>query len=95
MVIGVGIVELRLPGCHSLKEKRGVVKSLTARLHNKFNVSCSELDHNDAWQSASIGVATIANSTERVQEVITQALAWIERNRPDVTVVDHSLEIIH
>lgn len=95
MVVGIALIELYLPGSHSLKDKRSVVKNLTARLHHEFNVSCSEVDHQDVWQSAAIGVAVISNDAAHVQDVISHVVGWIERNRPDVEVVDQSLEIIH
>ena len=95
MIVGIGLIELYLPGSHSLKDKRSVVKSLTARLHHEFNVSCSEVDHQDVWQSAAIGVAVVSNDAAHVQEVMSHVVSWIERNRPDVEVVEQSLEIIH
>ena len=93
-IVGVGTITLHLPGSHSLKAKRGVVKSLTARIHHEFNVSCAEIDYQDVWQSAQIGVAIISNDAAYVQAVIERIVGWIERNRPDVTVADHTLEII-
>jgi uncharacterized protein len=95
VVVGISLIELYLPGSHSLKDKRSVVKSLTARLHHAFNVSCSEVDHQDVWQSAAIGVAVVSNDAAHVQDVMGHVVGWIERNRPDVEVVDQSLEIIH
>jgi uncharacterized protein YlxP (DUF503 family) len=95
MIVGVSLIKLYLPGSHSLKDKRSVVKSLTARIHNEFNVSCSEVDHHDVWQSAAIGVAMVSNDTARIQEVLDHVVRWIERNRPDVEIVDQSFEIIH
>jgi hypothetical protein len=95
MVAGLGLIELHLPGSHSLKAKRSVVKSLTARIHREFNVSCSEVDHQDVWQSAVLGVAIVSNDAVHVQQVMGHVVGWIERNRPDVEVVEHTLEIIH
>lgn len=94
MIIGICEIELHLPGVRSLKAKRSVVKSLTARLHREFNVSCAEIDHHDVWQSAVVGVAVISTSAGHAQGVLQTALRWIEDNRPDVMVVDHSIEII-
>ncbi len=52
--------DLRIPGCTSLKQKRHVVKTLTASLRQKFNVSVAEVDHHDLWQRTTIGVASVA-----------------------------------
>jgi uncharacterized protein YlxP (DUF503 family) len=94
MVIGACTVELYLPGVDSLKAKRSVLKGLVARLHKEFNVSCAELDHHDLWQSAQLGVAVIANDSAHVQRVLDNVVRWIEHYRPDVSVVDHSVEVI-
>lgn len=94
MVIGVVIIELHLPGVHSLKGKRSIVKSITSRINREFNVSCAEVDHQEVWQTAGIGAAVISNSAVHAQHVLGNLLGWIERNRPDVQVVDHSIEMI-
>ena len=57
MIVGTLLLELRLPENRSLKGKRQVVKSLLARLHNRYNVAAAEVDNNDRWQVATIGVA--------------------------------------
>jgi len=49
MLVGLETFDLRIPGCGSLKEKRHVVKTLTARIRQKFNVSVAEVDHQDLW----------------------------------------------
>ena len=54
MVVGVRSWELALAGCQSLKDKRRIVKSLKDRLHNQFNVSAAEVDHQDSWQRAAL-----------------------------------------
>jgi len=94
MVIGACTIELYLPGVDSLKAKRSVLKGLVARLHKEFNVSCAELDHHDLWQSAQLGVAVISNDGAHVQRVLDNVVRWIEHYRPDVSVVDHTVEII-
>jgi uncharacterized protein len=95
MVVGVSQIQLYLPGSHSLKDKRSVVKSVTARICHEFNVSCAEVDHHDVWQSAAIGVAVVSNDAAHIQDVLNHVIGWIERNRPDIEIVDQSLEIIH
>ncbi len=94
MAIGVQTIELHLPGVHSLKAKRSIMKSLLARLHREFNVSCAEVDLQDTWQSAVIGVAAISSSAVVVQQVLDPIPRWIEVNRPDVQIVDSQLEVI-
>jgi uncharacterized protein YlxP (DUF503 family) len=95
MVIGACTLDLYLPGVTSLKEKRGVLKSLMARLHREFNVSCAEVDHQDVWQSARLGVVIVSNDGAHVQRALDGVVRWVERNRPDVTIVDYNVEVIH
>jgi len=95
MVIGRGIIELHLPGIRSLKEKRSVLKRLIGRLHKEFNISCGEIALHDVWQSATIGIAVVSTAAPHAENVIENVVKWIERNQPDVMVVDHGIEIIH
>jgi hypothetical protein len=93
VVIGACQVRLHLSGCLSLKEKRGRLKPLLARLHKEFNISAAETDLNDVWQSAEITLATVANDAGRVQAELQKIVAWIEHNRPEVEVQDAQIEL--
>lgn len=95
MVVVVATLDLHLPGVASLKEKRGILKTLIARLHKKFNIACAEVDLNDVWQSAALGVAIVSNHAGHGEAVLESVLRWIEQNRPDLEIVDHTFEIIH
>jgi uncharacterized protein len=64
VIVGVMTWELHLAACHSLKEKRHVLKSLKDRLHHRFNVSAAETAHHDLWQRAELTVCVVA--TDRV-----------------------------
>lgn len=94
MVIGTSVIELNLPGIRSLKQKRSVMKGLINRLHRQFNVSCGEVDFQDVWQSAALGVAVISTSAVHAEHVLENIVTWIEWNRPDLMVMGHSVEII-
>ena len=95
MVIVAATIDIYLPGVSSLKEKRGSLKSLIARLHKTFNIAVAEVDLHDVWQSACLGVAIVSNQSAHGERVLENVLRWIERNRPDLEVMDHTLEIIH
>jgi len=92
--VGIGHLTLRLHSSHSLKEKRQVVKSLTARLQNEFNVSVAEVDDNDLWQSAGIGLCCVSNDGVQVERMLDAAVRFIERTRPDLELVDYEKEVI-
>lgn len=94
MIIGVCTIELYLPGNGSLKGKRRVLKSLMARVHHEFNVSIAEVDQQDAWQSAVLGVVCVSNGNDYAHGLLTKVVEWIERNRPDVQVVDFKIKIL-
>lgn len=94
MIIGVCTIELSLPGNSSLKGKRGIIKSLTARLRNGFNVSVVELDNNDLWQSATLGVACISNSADYAHGLLTKVIQWIEDSHYDIELIDYDIELI-
>lgn len=95
MVIGVSLITLHLPGCHSLKEKRQVIKSVMARVRNQFEVAIAEVEEHDRWQIAKIGVSCVSNSGEHAGEILSHVQRYIEETRPDVTVSDVEREIIH
>lgn len=92
--IGLVTIELHLAGIGSLKEKRGIIKSLTTRLQKQFNVSVAEVGYHDSWQSSAIAVATVTNSSALANQVIDSVLKWIERNYPDAEIVDEVIEIL-
>jgi uncharacterized protein YlxP (DUF503 family) len=93
MIVGVCRLTLRLPGKGSLKEKRAVVRSLTARLRSKFNVSVAEVDDNDRWQTATLGVACVSNDALHARRMLDQVVAFVERTRLDAELVDHQIEV--
>ncbi len=93
MFIGSVEIDLNLPGVNSLKEKRKIVKSLLARLQNKFNISISEVDLNDRMRSARIGAAVVSNDKIHADQVIAAVVRTIEGN-PEVIVLDYRVEIL-
>ena len=94
MVVGVCTISLHLPGNSSLKGKRRVVKSIVTRLRQEFNISVSEVDHHDSWQSSTLGVACISTSAGYAHGLLTKVVSWIEAKRPDIPVVDFQIELL-
>jgi len=62
-------VELRIPDAHSLKEKRGTLKPVIAELRRQFGVSVAEVDHQDLWQRATLGIAVVASHAGQLQRL--------------------------
>jgi uncharacterized protein YlxP (DUF503 family) len=68
--IGVLTLDLHIEHSHSLKDKCQVLRSLKDRLRSRFNVATAEIDHQDSWQRAVIGIVTLAGDRSRVEEVL-------------------------
>jgi uncharacterized protein YlxP (DUF503 family) len=94
MSVGILTLQMQLPGCKSLKEKRSRLKPLINRLHREFNVSAAELDQQDDWDSATIGCALISNDSQYVFSFLQSIIHWINKNWPDIALVDDHIEII-
>lgn len=92
MIIATCTIQLSLFGVTSLKGKRRILKSILTRLPRQFNVAVAEIDHQDLWQSAVIGLVTVGNDAGHLHSVLEKAVAWIEQSRPDVPIDDYSIE---
>jgi hypothetical protein len=78
MVVGAARVELHVHGSQSLKEKRGVVRSITQRVRNRFNVSVAEVGGQDTWQIVELGLAVAASDRAGARRRLEQAIEFIE-----------------
>lgn len=94
MAVGLCRVTLRLPENHSLKGKRQVLKSLIAKLHNRFNVSAAEIGDHDSWQMATIGVSCVSADERHADQVLAAVIAFIRSERLDAEMVDVETEIV-
>jgi uncharacterized protein len=92
MLVAVAEFDLRIPGCSSLKEKRHVLKTLIASLRSKFNVAVAEVDHQDLWQRATIGVSSVASEGYHLRRVIHQVERHID-TFPAVEVLSSDLTL--
>ena len=94
MNIGVCKVSLRLPENMSLKGKRQVLKSITSRVRNKFDVAVAEVDDNDNWQLATLGVCCISNNRRHTNQVLSRVFNFISNARFEAEILDYEIEII-
>lgn len=81
MVVGLLSLELHLSGARSLKDKRMVLRSLKDRLR-RLNVAVSELEHQDLWQRAGLGVVTVASSEALARRELDAAVEMVEQIEP-------------
>lgn len=86
-------VEIALPGCRSLKQKRSRLKPLLAQLHRHFNVSAAEIDRHDLHAEAVIACVVVSNDGRHVQRLLEGIPGWIETRWPDLTIIDHHLTV--
>ena len=93
IIVGLCTVELFIPESQSLKDKRQVLLSLKDRLRGQFNLSVAEVDGQDLWQKAVLGLACVANEERYVNQVCDQALNLI-RSVPAVEIVQSRVELL-
>lgn len=78
MFIGVITAELQIPMAQSLKDKRSVIRSLTDKCKNKFNVAVAEVDNKDLWKNAKLGLVTVTGDRRYLEKVIDKIIKFIE-----------------
>lgn len=94
MILGSCRIVLYLPGVHSLKEKRSIVKSVLGRLRSRFNISAAEVDAQDIHQRAVIGVACVSSSFDYARGQLEAVVKWVEEQRPDAPILDYEIELL-
>ncbi|NUQ39059.1 MAG: DUF503 domain-containing protein [Caldilineales bacterium] len=93
MVIAAARIELELhEGC-SLKDKRRVVKSVIARLRQRYNLAAAEVDAHDQWQRAVIGLTTLSTDPAHAHSLLEKAIASLAEWRLDCELADYTIEI--
>jgi uncharacterized protein YlxP (DUF503 family) len=86
MVIGCCQMELHLPACTSLKDKRRVLASLRDRLRNRHNVSFAEVEHQDLWQRAGLALAAVSSHQEQLEKMFSTIRTEIEGAIPGYVI---------
>ena len=93
MPIGLLTLEIHIPDARSLKDKRQVLRSLKERLRARFNVAVAELDHQETWQRAQIGIVSLSNDPTHLEQslraVFDEAEKMLGRE-----LVGHDLEML-
>ncbi|MGP8154194.1 MAG: DUF503 domain-containing protein [Smithella sp.] len=93
MVIGYGIINLRISESGSLKEKRSVLKKILKRTQNAFNVSIAETGNLDNYKLAEIGFAVVGNDSRYINGKVDQLLMFID-NLHAAEVLNSKIEIM-
>ncbi|HID06005.1 MAG TPA: DUF503 domain-containing protein [Armatimonadetes bacterium] len=93
MVIGLCTVELHLLESFSLKDKRRVLQSLMMRIRNRYNVSVTEVDHQNDWTRATVGIACVCTTSRLATQTLNHIINLIE-HEPRVMIEDCSVEML-
>jgi len=93
MFVGSARIELFLPGATSLKDKRSVVRGLKDRIRQRTPAAVAEVDHQDLWQRAALGVAVVSGERRQVGELL-QAVRQIADGTPGAEVIDWQEQVL-
>jgi len=94
MFIGVARFEIFIPESRSLKDKRGVLRSITSVVTKKFNVSIAEVDHQALWQRSAIGISCVSGTMSQCRKVLQEVEKAVGRSALDgAEIVDRSIEV--
>jgi len=80
VVIGALTLTVHVPESRSLKDKRQVVSSLLARIRRQFNVAAAEVEDQDTWQVATLGVVCVSSDRRHADEMCQKVLRWVEED---------------
>ena len=94
MHIGVCRIMLHLPESASLKDKRQVSRSLSARIRNSFNVAVAEVEDHELWQRLTLAVCYVSTDSAHANEMVSKVVDFIEETRRDLELLDYETEII-
>ena len=95
MFIAVGRFEFFIPASRSLKDKRRVLRSVIQTVANKFNVSIAEVEYQDLWQRAAVGVSCVAESIGHCQKVLQEVEKVMAKTALDgAEIVDRSIQVV-
>lgn len=92
MIIGIFKIKIIIPWARSLKEKRMVVKSICAKARGKFNVSIAEVEFQDIYQTAVLGISYVTSDRAQADSIADNVLNFIESNTDgDVSIVEQEI----
>lgn len=94
MVVGTLTVTIQVPDSKSLKDKRQVVRSLTSKVRNKFNVAVAEVSDQNLWQSAVIGIACVSADGQHADEMCQKVLRFVD-DHGEALVTGSHFELVH
>ncbi len=94
MIVAAVRITLLIPDNNSLKGKRQVVRSLIEKVRHRFGVSIAEVDSQDLWQRAELGLAVVGNDEKLLSKRVDQVMHFME-NQHLAEIIDSHLELVH
>lgn len=94
MVIGLCSLEIYIPNCRSLKEKRMIIKGIKESLRNRYNISIAEVEFHNLWQRAKLAVVTVSSQKKRVEQIFSSVLKFLEEKNKDYQLNDIITEFV-
>ena len=91
MTVGIARLTLYIPDSHSLKEKRMVLRRVKDRTRQKFNVAMAEVEDNDVWQRAVLGLAVVGNDGRFVESALDEVIRFVE-GQAEVTNTEREIQ---
>ena len=94
MVVGLATVRLRLPAAATLKDKRRLRTSVTARVRNRFNVAVAEIDDHDVHGYLTLGIACVSTDAGHAHAMLEAVVRSIARERLDADLANYEIELL-
>lgn len=94
MFVGMSRFDFLVTGATSLKEKRRVIQHITATMRSRFNVAVAEVDHQDLWQRAALGVSCVSNSSFHARKMLHELERFV-RNQHAIEVLSVDKEVMN
>ncbi len=85
---------LHLPESGSLKDKRQISRSLSARIRNTFNVAVAEVEDQDLWQRLTLAVCCVSTDSSHANEMVSNVVQFVQESNRDLELLDYETEII-
>ncbi len=85
---------LHLPESGSLKDKRQISRSLSARIRNTFNVAVAEVEDQDLWQRLTLAVCCVSTDSSHANEMVSNIVQFVQESNRDLELLDYETEII-
>jgi uncharacterized protein YlxP (DUF503 family) len=94
MAVGILTLHISIPECHSLKQKRGRIQPVLARLYREFNIAAAETGLQDHHTEAILQCAALSTSGGEVQSYLQKVTVIFEKNWPDLEIQQYRIECL-